>query len=131
MQNTGKNKATLRVTRRERETTIETEFPSIPSIPYKHLVYVAEIKQKEILLKYLYLPFWISLDGILVFLAGILAFLGAWYLFSGFIFFIGFSTHTVYRSKKQLKKIGEELSASASPVSLEQPTEMELEEKQK
>jgi len=127
MQNTGKNKPTVRVTRVERVTTMEAE---LPNIPYKHFAYVAEIKQKEVLLKYLYLPFWITLDGILVFLAAILALLGAWYLFSGFIFFIGFSTYTVYRSKKQLKKIGEELSASVSPPSLEQPTEMELEEKQ-
>ena len=128
MQNTGKNKPTVKITRRERVTTMEAE---LPSVPYKHFVYAAEIKQKEILLKYFYLPFWISLDGTLVFLAAILAFLGAWYFFSGLIFFIGFSTHTVYRSKKQLKKIGEELSASVSPPSLEQPIEMELEEKQK
>ncbi len=128
MQNTGKNKATVKVIAREREIEMEAE---LPSIPYKYLVYVAEIRQKEVLLKYLYLPFWISLDGILVFLAAILALLGAWYLFPGFIFFIGFSTYTVYRSKKQLKKIGEELSASVSSPSLEQPTEMEVEEKQK
>ena len=128
MQNIDKNKTTLRATRIETKTTIEAEFPSMP---YKHLVYLAELKQKEVLLKYLYLPFWISLDGILVFLAAILALLGAWYLFPGFIFFIGFSTYTVYRSKKQLKKIGEELSASVSSPSLEQPTEMEVEEKQK
>lgn len=128
MQNTGKNKTRVRATRVETKTTIEAEFPSIP---YKHLVYVAEIKQKETLLKYFYLPFWISLDGILFFLVGIFASLGAWYLFSGFIFFGGFSMYTVHRSKKQLKKIEEELSASVSPASLEQPTEMELEEKQK
>jgi len=126
MQNTGKNKTTIRATRREREIIIEAEFPRLP---YEHLVHVAEIKQKEVLLKYLYLPFWISLFGILTFLAGILALLGAWYFFSGFIFFIGFSTHTVYRSRKQLKKIREELSVSVSPASLEQSTEMELEEK--
>ncbi len=128
MQNTDKNKTRVRATRVETKTTIEAEFPSIP---YKHLVYLAEIKQKEVLLKYLYLPFWISLDGILVFLATILVLLGAWYLFSGFVFFIGFSTYTVYRSKKQLKKIGEELSASVGLPSLKQPTEMIVEEKQK
>jgi len=127
MQNTGKNKPTVRATRLERVTMIETE---LPSIPYKHLLYVAEAKQKEMFLKYLYLPFWITLNGILVFLTVLLALFGAWYLFSGFIFFIGFSTYTVYRSKKQLKKIGKELSASLSPPSLEQPTKMELEEKQ-
>lgn len=127
MQNTGKNKTRVRITRQERETKMEVEFPSMP---YEHLIHVAEIKQKEVLLKYFYLPFWASLFGILAFLAGILAFLGAWYLFSGFIFFIGFSMHTIYRSEKQLKKIREELSVSVSPASLEEFTEMELEEKQ-
>ena len=120
----------MKVTRIEKAIMIErmtkTEFPTAT---YQTLTNMVEAKQKEVLLRYFYLPFWISLDGILIFLAVLLALFGAWYLFSGFVFFAGFSTYIVRRSTRQLKKIREELSTFVSPQPLEQPAEVTLEEK--
>lgn len=127
MGNIDENKPRIKAVRAERVTMIETE---LPSISYRYLVHISETKHKEMLLKYLYVPFWISLGGVLSLLAVFLALFGSWYLFSGFIFFIGFSSYTVYKSKKQLKKIRNELAASVSPPSLEQP-KIEPEKEQK
>jgi len=72
---------------------------------YAMLMKVIEAKQKEVLFRYLFIPFWTSLIITLVVLALLLVFFQALYLLSGFVFFIAFSIYARGRFCRRLKEI--------------------------
>lgn len=75
------------------------------SASYQLIAKLVEVKQKETLLRFFYLPFWKACSATLVLLTGILFLSGAWVFASGLIVFCGFSTYMAHRSHTQLRDV--------------------------
>lgn len=84
----------------------------VPPGIYHPLMKLAEIKQKEVLLRFFYIPFWKACTATLLLLIVILFLSGAWIFSSGLIFVCGFSIYVARRSHKHLKRIELQLSKS-------------------
>lgn len=74
--------------------------------------YLPELKQKEILLRFLYFPLWMGLSAILLFCVALLVLFDAWILSLGFGFLSFVSIYMAKRSFGYLKNIRRELSLS-------------------
>lgn len=92
-----------------------TEEIELPNGYHRLLTQLVETKQREVLLRFFYVPFWKACSATLALLAVILFLSGALALTLGLAAVCGFSTYMVSRSSNQLKRI-KELLAGAEAV---------------
>ena len=77
---------------------------------YDLIAQIVEKKQRQTLIRFVFIPFWEALGATLVFLGILLLLSQAWAFFSGTVIISGFSLFMTRRCRSSLKQIESELS---------------------
>ena len=101
---------------------VKAEFSGVPwSLVFEAM----EQKQKETLLRNLYIPLAVGLDGLSIIFAILMGVSGAWLACIGIVAIAGVWNYVVVILRNQARAIGSSLKALSEPEAVELPTEDE------